>query len=269
MVISMFNDCLVCLRINYCSKDEYDLTADENGVVTCASCGSQTIRGEFSFPLNYFVSFPRSGNTWTRYFVEILTRKNTHGYYGASSTERGILPWLVPGTSSGVKTPISEETVPILVKRHETEGIERNKQARLLVAVRNFKECIFRDDNTDKNIDARLDKYIDIIDFYDKFNGDKEIIFYEDIISDDRGTIEKVLKFLNRFDENELDEFMLNIESHKKNCMNIYAESKTDGKTARYHQDYVDKHLLKYCDEYLIKNHKHLVDKYLKGYYEI
>jgi hypothetical protein len=258
--------CLNCLKIHIATDEEYNIHFLEYGTVVCRFCGSVHKNRRFSFPLNYLVSIPRSGSTWIRYFVECLTQRNTIGYVGSSQIESGIFTNLIPMVHMNKITETTDENVPILIKRHDKYGIERNDSARVIFAMRDYKECLLRDSANLEELLAKLRSYGDILDFYDKFDGDKMLVKYESMIENQGEIIESVLRFLNKFDEKKLENFLRDIESHKTNCLDIYGESKTMGKTKKHHQLKFNNSIIDYCDNYMKDNHPNLWNKYLKTY---
>ena len=205
---------------------------------------------------NYLLSYPRSGNTWLRYCIEVLTNKRTIGYLSSDDKDSGVLP----------KNRTNEE--PILIKRHETSDI---KEGKLILIVRNYKEVIIRHNSVktimeDYSSNNRV-TYLKLLDFYHTYKGKKMIVYYEDLIGDLKNTIEKVLNFLGLevgFDS--IDDFFSNIEEHKLKSLSIYGESKTKGKTTIYHSSKLTNDELIEWDNFLLKNNKVIFEKYLKRY---
>ena len=205
---------------------------------------------------NYLLSYPRSGNTWLRYCIEVLTNNRTIGYLGSDAKDSGVLP----------KNRTNEK--PILIKRHETSDI---KEGNLILIVRNYKEVIIRHNSVktimeDYSSNNRV-TYLKLLNFYHTYKGKKMIIYYEDLIDDLKNTIDKVLNFLGlEVSIDSIDDFFSNIEEHKLKSLSIYGESKTKGKTTIYHSNKLSSDELIQWDNFLLKNNKVIFEKYLKRY---
>lgn len=209
---------------------------------------------------NLLLSYPRSGNTWLRYCIEAITGKSTIGYTNeeaASFDKKRILSFL-------------PETDPILVKRHSPEDCDK-----LILLLRNYKEVIIRHHNEGvkpegEEIFSHVPDYMNLIDFYDKFEKEKLIIYYIDFIEKPRETLVNILYFLKEeYSVEKFENFFASFESHKSNCINIYAahgHSYTKGKETIFHSKSLSENDNIIWDNIVRGVNPIIFDKYLTRY---
>lgn len=227
--------------------------------------------------MNILLSYPRSGNTWLRYCIEFLTKKPTIGYTSSNASEFDKKSLGYFNTEMGVDL----KSDPILIKRHMvgyTNGdpAEWSENDNLILIVRNYKEVLIRHNNGNSNINTLKkgcsshiisNNYIQLIEYYNNFNGNKKIFYYEDILKNLEITLKEMLDFLNVSDE-YLEKFIENIDYHKQKSINIYGNSRTKGKSTKSHSNKLTKEEKLSWDGWLKSNHKGLSEKYLSRYYE-
>lgn len=180
---------------------------------------------------NLLLSYPRSGNSFLRYCVEQSTGKSTLAFLRPQILEEGGVEKLIKmGMSKMDSKSMSVTTNPeiILEKTHQIffgDELVFNKetQGRLIVLIRDFKESIGRQitGHTDR-LQGEIPKYRDILDFYDGYDGDKLVVYYEDLISNAQDEIKKVLNFIGEYNEDMFSNFMNEYEEHKKNSISLY-----------------------------------------------
>ena len=167
----------------------------------------------------YMLSYPRCGSSFVRYCVENLLQKPTLDCGGRLNK--------VYGNSVQYKS-----NIPILRKEHFIKGIN-TKVEKLILLVRNYKDSFIshnlRTFDLEKEVDIMYDnlikadyfykEYYDLIDYYDKFDQEKLIVYYEELIKKPQISIENILNFLD--DEYELppkEIEKLKQESQQKYC---------------------------------------------------
>tara|TARA_Y100000356_G_C11258806_1_gene292062 strand:- start:2219 stop:2887 length:669 start_codon:yes stop_codon:yes gene_type:complete len=207
----------------------------------------------------YKVGFPRSGNT----FVDVML-ENILINYDQSNNELGR-----HGNSYRFKNfwkkNLSNENGPIMV-----------------FSLRNYKECIIShiDDPSYENIICFLNRtqgvdYIRLLDTYDKYKGNKLLLYYESLIDKKEG--EKILNQLhNLFLENfpqitrkEIPSF----EEIKNISFSVYSEVKKFGPNKSnnekiYHSKKITKEDRVKIDKFLEKEYPYLFSEYLSHYKE-
>ena len=214
--------------------------------------------------MNYLVSYPRSGNTWLRYCLEVLTNERTIGYIGSSKFESGILE------------SNREKNDYFLIKRHQgEEEIENSKDNRLILLVRNYDEVLIRHNLGQKLTIIEHSKnphpvnYIKILQFYEDFIGEKVLIYYEDLMKNPKKEIIKCIGLLGLdISKESMDDFFDNIEQHKNKSIEIYGGSQTNGNTGIHHSTILSDKEKRKNREFLEKNYNNLYEKYLRVYDE-
>ena len=120
-------------------------------------------------------------------------------------------------------------------------------------------------DNTD---------YIHILRFYDEYEGPRLLICYEDLMTDPRTELEKLLRFVGSFEQRVLDKFMDNWQRNQarsiKNYSSIsYSATNGDVHRLRFHSSKFSREELLELDAWVRKKHPGLFDRYLSRYQEI
>lgn len=225
--------------------------------------------------MNLLLSYPRSGNTWFRYCVEAITKRKTHGYLQEDSGhfDKNHL-------GSYTDLGVNEEDPDILIKRHALEDLNEPVE-KLILLVRNYKEVVIRHRIESWKSGINLDllksscttsesskNYLTIIEYFDSFKGEKLIIYYEDLILDLRGTLEKASRFLKIGEEN-IESFIGNINFHKNKSLEIYGGSQTKGKSTSYHSNVLSKKEKIEWDNFIESYNPNIFFKYLQRYKEV
>lgn len=223
---------------------------------------------------DFIVSCERSGTHWTIAILQILLKKP-------------VRPIKNPNISTGKRVNllnfVLDENEPILYRSHYIEsGFSKIDQSsnRLLLIVRNYKELIARE-CSGKKITKRLKgkkikQYMKNLSFYDLWKDDdtKLLIYYEDLISDPKNTIEKLLMFYDK-DIDLVEEFMENIDYWQKKVYRSYINSQgpQHGKSARnakpkeiYHTKNISLDDLKKVDRKVRDAYPVLWERYLNRY---
>ncbi len=217
--------------------------------------------------MNLLLSYPRSGNTWVRYCVEYLTKKPTIGY-----TIKDSAPWDMNCLGSFVDLGVDLDADNILFKRHALDYLHEDVD-KLVLIIRNYKEAIVKHQATNRsqigkplNIYLLIQtNYMDLIQYYDQFVGDKILIYYEDLITDVKPILDQLLTLLE-YDDSHLKSFMESLEKHRIQSLDLYGNSSTMGKMAIFHSYRLGEELTQLWDEYLMEHHELLFNKYLQRY---
>lgn len=206
------------------------------------------------------LSYPRSGNSWVRYCVETLTNKKTIStLIPPYDTSEGLNKLLSMGMSPMDKNSLTntEYDEIILEKSHiwreEFDNIFNKKNnSRLILIVRDYKESIPRNTGYDNHkyfIESK--KFNSNLVIFDKTNLDKLLIYYEDLILHPKETLTKILKFLDEYNEMNLNSFIEKLPEHKKNSISVYnmfQKSFTEGKDLNSHKSKLSQTDLNYLD---------------------
>lgn len=212
--------------------------------------------------LNYLLSYPRSGNTVIRYCLEKITKKRT--------------------TDCGERYDfISKEELlddVILNKEHGPGKIDINKTDKLIILIRNYKDVFISHKFRSKKIDnpnfifetIRQDSdfisgYYDILNFYDNFNKEKMLVYYEDIIENLHSVMKRIINFLepnNNYSFTEEDIIKWKEESKKDYRIKQGIKSKSIKNLFTI----LSKSQNTEIDNIFKSKNKYLFDKYLKKY---
>jgi hypothetical protein len=227
--------------------------------------------------MNLLLSYPRSGNTWFRYCVEFLTKKPTIGYIRSDAAGFDREP-----IGSFVDIGVNRSQDNILVKRHATEEVGNfmgevdGPIEKLILIVRDYKEVVIRHRKLSPTLDLLKDSchtvapsqnYIQMIEYFDNFEGEKLMVYYEDLINKLEPTLKSVLDFLGEDDLN-LKGFISDIDTHRQQSIGVYGGSETNGKTAKFHSNRLNPEQKKSWDEHLKDVCPDLFNKYLIRYEE-
>lgn len=211
---------------------------------------------------NILLSYPRSGNHLCRFMIELLSEIPT---FGCKDNPKDIE--LYKNTYT--------ENIPFNIKKsydinncfYKYHTINKNHETnKLILIIRNPLEIFAR---FYENLNTELfDTYFDNIDYFENFNGDKLLLYYEDILTDKISFINTLYSFLN----------LNNIE--KKNYVidnidNLYSLCSKGSKrewgginsnfNIKYYYSKLSSNDKKDLDNYLkkkLENYKFIINKY-------
>jgi hypothetical protein len=226
------------------------------------------------------LSYPRSGNTWTRYALEFLSKQPSLGTELNNTFNRPI------GSMIDMGVDLDEDV--IVDKKHIIRS-EDSRETPMILLLRNYKECILRHqcykDNKElkdnwKNIfkkdlleESREGYYLGYmkgVQCFDKWPAKKLLVYYEDLISDQHKTLKQILNFLEISDQH-LDSFVKDLDVHKKISVSMYSywsPSRTKGDNAKYHSSNISKDDKLEIDNMVKEKYPVLYKKYLTRYGE-
>ena len=226
------------------------------------------------------LTYPKSGTNLTICTLQILTGKpaRTHAQLGTNNDLIG---------TNRLKLNLDQTKTP-LWRTHEASRI-RNldpNTSKLLFVIRNYKECIMKRQkenislnfsptqlrNCIVNSDAEFNHYIDNLNFYNSWPNDetKLIIYYEDLISQPRVEICKILDFFGEQDA-DVDGFFANYDYWAKRILDSYikqrgAQHSSGGNKAIYHSKDFPISILQEIDQSVQVRYPVLWEKYLNRY---
>ncbi len=177
---------------------------------------------------NVILSYPRSGNHFIRYIIELLTERPTLGLTsqdGPIHERHG--PKLLPDITNND---------PIAVKTHWTSDIKFNADSLILI-LRNPVEAIlsaryethFKKACCEESVSSKIladykfdsDRFVMNLEYFIKFEGPKEIILYEDLVGD---KYEKCIDSMSRifnFEESKVNDLVSNFGKYRIDSMKI------------------------------------------------
>lgn len=158
---------------------------------------------------NKLVTVPKCGYNLIKYCVEYLTEQMTPG---RKRRHPDCLNWKGP--------------MPFV---HSHSSITLNKGDKLAILYRNYREktireTMFQRDYPLLTLDDVIKVYYDILEMYDRYNGEKMIIRYEDLLID----LSPVIDLINFFDldfRKDPKEFLRNEGFHRKQSLRSVKKS--------------------------------------------
>lgn len=236
------------------------------------------------------IGYPRSGNNWLRFIIEYLTDHQT-GFQPLNTEMRRPLHHISELIDS--KNKRNNEIIwntHFLPPQSNLNEIVKNK-GKIILILRNYKECIVRHivhpkglgkDGFIKNENfpnlinenenyLELIHYLKLIDFYDKYEGEKEVIYYEDLLNKDtiRKPLEKLISLLDG-DKEKIEPFIKSFEFLVNESKNFYKRlggSKSPKGTKLHHSKCLSLEQKKHLDDTTLEMYPHL-EKYIKKYYD-
>lgn len=222
---------------------------------------------------NVLFSFPRSGNSWVRYIVEFISKRPTCHNPVKRAGEGYLQKSQVISSSVDLGVDISKKA--ILIKRHnfELDYDNWNKDTcRLVFLIRDYHEAILRHSKaagTLSKIKKWTGEYIKCISNYDQFDGDKILIYYEDLLINPKKEITKLCEFLDIEDSKHFGSFFKNYDRHKLTSSKYYVggASMTKGNvnSLSWHSDKANPIVISEIKKH-IESNKNIYNKYLKRY---
>lgn len=172
----------------------------------------------------YLLSFPRSGNHWTRYILETITGYPTVGSGDGFHAKDSSLSYTgIPLSKKVSIKAVSRE--PIAVKRHIIKGHD-SKNIPVVFLIRNPIHAIVshsqpQNANFFDNIDRNIKIFLNICDTLDNWDMPIKFVFFEELITDDsailNSSISELLDFIGIVDYEEiLHDFVGHIDVHKE-----------------------------------------------------
>ena len=195
------------------------------------------------------LSYPRSGNHWLRYIVEWFSSRPTLGDKEGEHPNDIINDVDIPIYKRVSIPHVNPHISPIAKKRHFINAWD-DKNAKVVLVIRNYKECIVRHmylgDHTNYDIDnevvkSSIQNYCSILSCFDNWGSDKVYFYYEDLLLISKSfdkTLKKLLVFLDCYDELMYKEFLHKKEFHKKNSMaSLISKTATNGDSVLFHSN--------------------------------
>lgn len=178
-------------------------------------------------------SYPRSGNTWLRYMIEVLTGRPSLGNPASPVDDPPIYTRM-----EGL--PVDPDAVPSAVKRHELDHMEAgDEQKPLIVAVRNYKECVIRhryhlqERNQPFTLERESRLYVAPLAYFDDYERRKLLLYYEDLLEQPVLAITSLAQFLE-IPEHTCIDFLDRYDEHRARSIQYYP-SHTQGEKTIYH----------------------------------
>ena len=194
----------------------------------------------------FLLSFPGSGNTWTRYCIEFITKRPTGEaiyLFPMQKDNRRMDCPLNNNFSLGV-----DYNAPPVIKIHAINARSPvGENDYLIVVVRNFKESLLRHLGADGARAIALlqdpnNMYTSALRVYHNWPEDRKLlIYYEDFLQLPEQTLYRLADFFQTGHE-LIPLFLQDFEMHRQNGIAIYEHtSVTHGKDLHYHSSRISK----------------------------
>lgn len=226
------------------------------------------------YPRTYLVSYPRSGNTWMRYCLEYLTKRPTTFSFSEVDPIHTSRDDPLSNTLS-LMIDYSKSSI-IKVHGYHNEVKIQHPSDRIIVMVRNYKECIHRRYPRLKDMISEIRRegssYYTNLQAFDQFEPTKRLlVYYEDFIKDPQRVLEEILLFLEE-DDALLEGFIKDLSFHKKRSLEHYDKgigvSKSKGDDLHFHSAQLTPDERKRIDFIVKRMNPMLFQKYLQRYEE-
>lgn len=218
-------------------------------------------------PAIVLFSYPRCGGTWLRYVIEVLTGRPTAG----APDSPGDTPICerLPGL------PVDRAAEPAAYKRHLLSEMRPGDEGRpLLVAVRNYKECIVRNQvqHADRgfNLEESRAVYLAPPALFDRHGGPRLLLFYEELITDPEPALRAVAGLLGASPE-ACGRFLAGYDEHRARSLRAYDErcgSHTWGSATAHHAQLLSPAQRRAWDRSLRELDPAVYDRHLARYRE-
>ena len=186
------------------------------------------------------------------------------GAYGNSKDT----PICIKTSHRTILSHVNRDANYMLHKAHDPKNVRNAK--RLILILRNPKECVVR--HTGSFNEGDIEKYMDLIIFFEKFKGDKLLLYYEDLLSNPKIEVEKLLDFLNikktkikRFSKKYDYIFNESIKVYNNRNNRPNSKSKTSGLSLIHHSKSLRKEDLELYDSLInlsFSRYKSYVERY-------
>ena len=214
---------------------------------------------------NVLLSYPRSANSWIRYAVEFVSKRPTTNskqlYHQKAALKKDSI-------ATRGNFGVDARNSAILLKRHNANLAHDswNKDDRFVLVIRDYRECILRNvaQNTDQKITNAAEMFVGNLEFFDSFEGDKLLVYYEDLMQNPTVNNSGITCGQSYRD------FMINIKQHQVNGINLYHDrAATQGAVNKlsFHATNAPQHVVNMVDRKMRSRcPRYLYNKYLSRY---
>ena len=168
----------------------------------------------------HILSYPRSGNSWTRYVAEHLSGRPTRG---CEDNELDV-PLCTNTMEPNPLAHVRQDEPPVLYKSHTPGGTGLEPGDRILFITRDPATAVRRHKRKLSRDQFRI--YTELLETYHDWPGDKLLIKYEELVSEPAKVIRELAAFIDVPAE-RVDAFMADYEQHKRNSISLYSDPST------------------------------------------
>lgn len=219
-------------------------------------------------------SYQRCGTHWLGYCLYQLLENYDFNYAKEYGDIARFIEPLRSKNPSGIKFQRGHVLVDSsLQKRLTINEVSISPETDvLIVLLRDYKECYIR--HQDRRYRGPIDMFIrepvyfNNLEAYHHWDPARRyLIYYEDLMTDPRGTLQDLLTFLGE-EEEGLDRFIEDIDLHRQVVLDAYDQrwrSVTKGEDLHYHKEHADPAVLEKMDQIVLSKYPHLLP-YLERY---
>lgn len=209
-------------------------------------------------------SFPRSGNHLVRYIIEYISMRSTLGE-GDESWKTTIDGPIFVRVK---KLDYYLDSNPIAEKRHTIRKEDFDKK--LLLIVRDFKSSIIRHGCITHSLDHLfssdylnhlLNMYYYLLEDYNKWEQDKCLIYYEDLMKNPEVIINKISNFISI---STIDDLINDYSHHFNICKEFYNDDLKIGPNVNFVLNFEQ---INYLKNWFINRNPRIAELYLRRYY--
>ena len=221
----------------------------------------KTLYGFGRYDLPLLASYSRSGTNWVRYFLESVTGRPTPG-----------------------QTRLHRGHDYCIDRAHRAFKVMHRYQ-KVVLLVRDYRECILRHhqkiwsayaDPITLLMDEGLEQpplwYIRNLQAFDKFQNDKLLLYYEDLVQEPGSTLSQLASFLV-LDSSRTAAFLQNIKTHQSASVKAYEggghkSESLYSKDLNYHaKTKLTPDQVRAFDRFYFSRYPEIANKYLARYY--
>jgi len=222
------------------------------------------------------LSYPRSGNTLTRYLIEYFTGWDTLVYKNWMEHQVTVMDKPIRFFASKMNKVqegiVYRASMGSFNSEFEHNIIHLKDKMPLMFVIRDYKEAVIRHvgasiSSIQANIgilDAinHIENYMGNVELYHNWQNAKIMIRYEDLIDDEKieSVINVICKFFDIKNKRKVTSFMKNIQKYRDDALSCYRPgSQTLGKINVFHQKKVSEKDWKMIDKQIKIEYPHLI----------
>jgi hypothetical protein len=112
-----------------------------------------------------------------------------------------------------------------------------------------------------------MSRYFSILSLYDQWEGEKVLIYYEDLLSNPTEELRKTQKVLGSYFTKDIDSVVKKCRDLSEQIFSVYPGTPlSKGRSTTYHSDKQEGSIMRYMDESVRALEPHLYDRYLLRY---
>lgn len=201
----------------------------------------------------FLLSFPGSGNTWTRYCIEFITKRPTGEAIYLFPVQKDNLRMDCP-LNNNFPLGVNYDAPPVIKIHDIKDRYPMGENDYLIVVVRNYKESLLRHLGSDvaraiATLQDPHNMYTNALKAYHEWPDDRKLlIYYEDFLQFPEQTLYRLADFFHTGHE-LIPQFIQELETHRQNGIAIYEHhSVTQGKDLHYHGNRISAELRRELD---------------------